>query len=197
MAADFPLKYGPWTINASTPIYQDPWLSVRKDDVTRPDGEPGTYSVVEIKHGVCVLAWQGDQVYLTSEFHYAVGRTTLEAVSGGVDEGESQLMAAKRELKEELGITANVWKSLMTADPFTASVVSPTALFLATELEFGNRELEGTEQIQMVEQTISKAYKDVCEGTISHAPSGLAIMSLWIQQQLGIQQQLPKTDDSF
>lgn len=183
MTANLPRQHGPWTINTSTPVYQDPWLSVRKDDVTRPDGLPGTYSVVEIKQGVCVIAWQGDQVYLTSEFHYAVGRTTLEAVSGGRDEGESCLEAAKRELKEELGITANVWKPLMTVDPFTASVVSPTALFLATDLEFGERQLEGTERIQMVQRSISNAYADVCKGTISHAPSCLALMSLWIQKQ--------------
>lgn len=184
MTDHLPRKHGPWTINKSTPIYQDPWLSVRKDNVTRPDGKPGTYSVVEIKSGVCVVAWQGDRVYLTSEFHYAVGRTTLEAVSGGKDEAESSLTAAKRELKEELGITAQVWKPLMTVDPFTASVVSPTDLFLATDLEFGERQLEGTEQIQMVERSISDAYADVCAGTISHAPSCLALMSLWIQQQL-------------
>ena len=156
---------------------------MRVDDVVRPDGLPGTYSVVGIKPGVCVVAWQGDTVFLTSEFHYAVGRTTVEGVSGGRDEGESDLVAAKRELKEELGITAQVWQPLMTVDPFTASVVSPTALFLASSLEFGERQLEGTEQIQMVERSIQQAYDDVCAGNISHAPSCLAIMTLWIQQQ--------------
>ncbi len=178
-----PRQHGPWTINDSKAVYRDPWLSVRVDDVVRPDGLPGTYSVVGIKPGVCVVAWQGDTVFLTSEFHYAVGRTTVEGVSGGRDEGESDLVAAKRELKEELGITAQVWQPLMTVDPFTASVVSPTALFLASGLEFGKRQLEGTEQIQMVERSIQQAYDDVCAGNISHAPSCLAIMTLWIQQQ--------------
>lgn len=183
MTSGFPRKHGPWTINETNQVYSDPWLSVRQDLVTRPDGDPGTYSVVEIKHGICVVAWQGDRAYLTSEFHYAVGRTTLEAVSGGRDEGESTLEAAQRELKEELGISAKVWQPLMTIDPFTASVVSPTALFLATDLEFGERQLEGTEQIQLVERSISDAHADVCSGTISHAPSCIALMSLWIQQQ--------------
>lgn len=184
MTGKIPRQHGPWTINESKQVYQDPWLSIRRDEVTRPDGLPGSYSVVQIKPGVCVVAWQGGRVYLTSEFHYAVGRTTLEAVSGGRDDGESDLEAAKRELKEELGITANTWQPLMTVDPFTASVVSPTALFLATDLEFGDQQQEGTEQIQMIECSIQDAYSDVSCGAISHAPSCLALMSLWIQQQL-------------
>lgn len=180
---NLPMRHGPWVINTSQAVYADPWLSVRRDEVTRPDGAPGTYSVVSIKPGVCVLAWQDDRLFLTSEFHYAVGRTTLEAVSGGVDDGEASIDAAKRELKEELGITAQTWQPLMSVDPFTASVVSPTMLYLATDLQFGERDLEGTEQIQMIESSLADAFRQVQQGTISHAPSCIAIMSLWIQQQ--------------
>ena len=80
--------HGPWKILNTTEVYADPWLKVRKDDVIRPDGNPGTHSVVTIKHGVCVLAYQDDTIYLTKEFHYAVGRVTLEAVSGGREADE-------------------------------------------------------------------------------------------------------------
>lgn len=182
MDAQLPRSHGPWVINESNVVYEDPWLSIRRDEVTRPDGDPGSYGVVAIKPGVCVLAWQDEQVFLTSEFHYAVGRTTLEAVSGGRDDGESELQAAKRELKEELGIVAARWQPLINVDPFTASVVSPTMLFLATELEFGDCELEGTEQIQMVEKPLAEAYADIWKGTITHAPTVIALMALWTQQ---------------
>ena len=48
--------HGPWQIVESHDIYRDPWISVRKDDVIRPDGQPGTHSVVVLKPGVTVLA---------------------------------------------------------------------------------------------------------------------------------------------
>lgn len=183
MTSDKPVSHGPWQIVRTTEVYSDPWLRVKKDDVIRPDGNPGTHSVVTIKPGVCVLAWQGDDVYLTREFHYGVGRITLEAVSGGREENEPPIECAKRELAEELGIVAGAWTELSTVDPFTASVVSPTTLFLATELTFQAANPEGTEQIECVSMTAGEAYDAVCDGRITHTPTCITILRHWIRQQ--------------
>ena len=92
--------HGPWQIVESHEVYHDPWLNVRKDDVIRPDGQPGTHSVVNLKPGVCVLAIDDqNHAYLTEEFHYGIGRVTVEAVSGGIEPGEESLKTAKRELR--------------------------------------------------------------------------------------------------
>lgn len=175
--------HGPWKILQTTNVYSDPWLHVKKDDVIRPDGDPGTHSVVTIKPGICVLAFQDDTLFLTEEFHYAVGRVTIEAVSGGIDGDEPAIDGAKRELAEELGIVAQTWTTLGTVDPFTASVVSPTVLFLATDLSFQPPNPEGTEQIRCAKMTLREAYEAVCNGTITHAPSCVAILRHWIATQ--------------
>lgn len=175
------VSHGPWRILKTTEVYSDPWLHVKKDDVIRPDGDPGTHSVVTIKSGVCVLACEGDEVFLTEEFHYAVGRTTIEAVSGGREGSEPAIECAKRELAEELGIQAKDWTELTTVDPFTASVVSPTTLFLASGLSFHEAAPEGTEQIVMVRMSLREAYEAVCSGRITHTPSCIAILRRWIQ----------------
>ncbi|MCR9197491.1 MAG: NUDIX hydrolase [Planctomycetaceae bacterium] len=180
MTDDNRKQHGPWTVLKTTDEYSDPWLSVRKDDVIRPDGLPGTHSVVTIKPGVCVLAIDGDDVILTREFHYAVGRVTLEAVSGGREPGEEAMECASRELHEELGIRAASWQQLTTIDPFTASVVSPTVLFLATDLTFEDAQPEGTELIEPVRMTLTDAYAAVCDGRITHAPTCLLIQRRWI-----------------
>jgi len=173
---------GPWTVLQSTEVYTDPWLSVRKDDVIRPDGLPGTHSVVTIKPGVCVLAVDGDDVVLTSEFHYAVGRVTLEAVSGGREPDEPAQECAARELLEELGIRAGRWQQLTTIDPFTASVLSPTVLFLASDLSFEQAQPEGTELIEPVRLSLADAYAAVCDGRITHTPTCLLIQRCWIER---------------
>ncbi len=174
--------YGPWQVLKITEAYRDPWLKVECDDVIRPDGKQGTHSVVTIKPGVCVLAFQDDTVYLTEEFHYAVGRVTIEAVSGGREENEPALNCAQRELAEELGIVAESWIELSTVDPFTASAVSPTTLFLATGLTFQQADPDGTEQIRCVEMTAREAYDAVCSGRITHTPSCIVILQHWIRQ---------------
>lgn len=168
---------GPWWVNESHVKYEDPWIRVVRDEVTRPDGAAGSYCVAHLKSGVCVVAVSEDRsVHLTREFHYGVNRVTLEAVSGGRDDNEEPLITAKRELQEELGIRAAKWLALGIADPFTANVVSPTHLFLAMELDFGNSDPEGTEEIEMMTLSWSDAITRVYSGEISHAPSGLCLL---------------------
>lgn len=170
-------QHGPWQIVKSHEVYRDPWLRVRKDDVIRPDGQPGTHSVVHLKAGVCVLAIDNeDVVYLTEEFHYGVGRVTLEAVSGGIEPDESPLTTAQRELQEELGIEAAEWIESGVVDPFTASVVSPTTLYIARGLRFGAPSLEGTELIRCVKMPLAEAVEKVLRSEITHAPSCVLIL---------------------
>ena len=177
--------HGPWKIAASREVYRDPWVWVRKDDVIRPDGKPGTFTVVTIKPGVCVLAQNDDGlVYLTEEFHYGVGRTTIEGVSGGIEPGEDAALTARRELQEELGIEAEEWHDLGTVDPFTANVVSPTRLFLARKLRFGYHEREGTELIRSVRMQLVDAVRMVMDARITHGPSCVLIMKAFLLETL-------------
>ncbi|MBY0521893.1 MAG: NUDIX hydrolase [Gemmataceae bacterium] len=169
--------HGPWKIVASQEVYRDPWIQLRKDDVIRPDGHAGTFSVVHLKAGVTVLAMDdAGNVFLTEEFHYGVGRTTLECVSGGIEAGEDSVLTAQREMREELGIEARRWDDLGVVDPFTSSIVSPTRLYVARELRFGTQELEGTERIRCVKLSLTEAVAAVMDGRITHAPSGVLIL---------------------
>lgn len=170
-------SFGPWFVNDSEVIYADPWTLLRKDYVTRPDGKQGTYCVTYIKPGVSVLAIdENSQAFLTKEFHYGVGKETLELVSGGIDQDESPLQAAKRELLEELGIQAGCWTPLGETDPFTANVISPTHLFLATELTHVESQQEGTEVIEKIRLPFSKVVDKVLNSQITHAPTCLAVL---------------------
>lgn len=177
-------KHGPWTICGTREVYRDPWIHLQVDQVVRPDGNSGTYCTVRLKSGVCVIAMDEEKnVFLTKEFHYAVGRVTIEGVSGGIEEGESALSTAERELKEELGIAAQRFQSLGVVDPFTAAILSPTELFLAEELSFGAPEHEGTEIIELVKVPLATALQWVDEGTITHAPSCVALLKIARYQQ--------------
>lgn len=172
-------KYGPWTITKSEPIYADPWISVKRDLVIRPDGKPGTYSTICLKSGVCVIAIGNDEVvHFTKEFHYAVGRVTIEGVSGGIEEGESAELTATRELQEELGLRSSKLTHLGQIDPFTGSIYSTVDLFLATELEECERNLEGTELIERVSFPFAEAIELVRRGEITHAPSCVALLRI-------------------
>jgi len=165
-------------------IYRDPFVELTLDQVVRPDGNDGQHVVVHIKPGVCVVAVDSERnIHLTKEFHYAVGRDSLEAVSGGVEPNEDADLTAQRELQEELGLEASSWQYLTTVDPFTTIMTSPTRLYLATGLSEVDTDPEGTELIEHVVIPLADAAKMVASGEITHAPSCVAI--LMADQNLG------------
>lgn len=174
-----PRPHGPWFIHETVEVYEDPYIRLFRDRVTRPDGRPGQHVVVTMKPGVCVLAVDGDHhIHLTSEFHYAIGRVSLEGVSGGIEPGEDSLQTAQRELAEELGLRAERWDYLTTVDPFTTIIASPTQLFLARDLHPVPRNPEGTEVIETIRIPLEEAIDRVQSGEISHAPTCVGL--LWI-----------------
>lgn len=97
-----------WQTRTSRIAYQNPWITVREDEVLRPDGAPGIYGVVELRDAVFVVALdEQDRVVLVDIDRYTVG-PSLEIVAGGT-EGDDPLVAARRELLEETGLEAETW----------------------------------------------------------------------------------------
>lgn len=171
------IKRGPWQIKASKQIYKNRWIEIIEDNVVRPDGEPGTYTVVTMKPGVTILPMDDDNnVYLAYEYKYAVNRKSINAPSGGIDEKESKLETAKRELVEELGIKAEEFIDLGHIDPFTAIINSPNHIYLARKLSFSKRKLEGTEKMNTIKMHFTDALEKVMKSKISHGATVAAIL---------------------
>ncbi|TAD90162.1 MAG: NUDIX hydrolase [Alphaproteobacteria bacterium] len=170
-------RRGPFVVTDSSEVYRNPWLSVREDLVIRPDESAGRFGIVDIRAGSTVLALDRDlQVVLAQEYKYGVNRVTLEAVSGGIDEGETPLAAAQRELQEELGLVADDWTWLGVIDPLTSVVSAPNHLFLAEGLHQGTRHRDPGEVITPVRMPFQRAFKCALEGDISHGGSVVAIL---------------------
>src|SRR4051812_33907197 len=111
-------KIQDWKKLSSKIVYKNPWFQIRKDKVIRPDGQKGTYDVVET-HGdsVFVVAFNAREEILFIKLHrYPLGADSLE-IPGGNSEGEALPKAAKRELWEETGYKAKTWKRVGTWHP--------------------------------------------------------------------------------
>jgi ADP-ribose pyrophosphatase len=170
-------KHGPWTIVGSEQKYRHKLIEVREDQVIKPDGTRGTYTTVKVKAGVSALALDTDgTVYLAKEFRYAVGRLSIEAASGAIEDGEPPVEAAKRELREELGIEAEEWTELGQVDPITSIIDSPSTLFLARNLTFTEKKQQGSERIEAVKVSLDEAVRMVMDGEITHGTSCVLVL---------------------
>lgn len=168
---------GPWRVLGSRETYHDPWITVTCDSVIRPDGRPGTHSVVRFKSGVSVLPLDAEgHVYLTDEFHYAQQRNSIEVISGGIEAGEEPLAAAARELREEVGLVASHWTPLGLVDPMTSQAIAPISLFLAEGLSHVDATPDGTEVIRRLRVPFAQAVEMVMRSEITHSGSCVVIL---------------------
>jgi 8-oxo-dGTP pyrophosphatase MutT (NUDIX family) len=167
----------PWHTLSSRSVYDNPWISVREDEVIRPDGQPGIYGVVHFKNvAVGVLAVEGEEVYLVGQYRYTLGSYSWEIPEGGCPEGEDHLAAARRELEEETGLCARVWTRMGQAH-LSNSVSDELAVwFLATGLSQGEQRPDGTERLRVRRVSLGEAYRMADAGEITDAISLLALM---------------------
>ncbi|MFL5385160.1 MAG: NUDIX domain-containing protein [Longimicrobiaceae bacterium] len=170
-------KHGPWTVESSERLYADEFAQVWVDEVSQPGVEPKRRVTMRMKEGVAVLALDAEGfAHLVRTFRYAVGKECVEVVQGGAEEGEEPLLAARRELKEELGIEAESWVDLGLVDAITSQVYSPAHLFLARGLTFGEPETEATESLTPLKVKFEEAVRMVSESEVTQGISCTLIL---------------------
>jgi ADP-ribose pyrophosphatase len=176
--ADFlPRERGPYKVLSSALRYRNRWMTVREDRVIRPGGHEGPFGVVEMIAGSSVLALDGeDRVHLVREYKYALGRDSLEVISGGIDEGETPLAAAQRELREEAGLAAAEWEEMAAVDPFTTAIRCRNHLFLARGLAQMAAAPDDGEELTLVTLPFDRALAMALAGEISHAASCILLL---------------------
>ena len=104
----------PWKTLSSHIIHQNRWHTIYEDEVITPSGKPGTYTYIESPPFVIIVAYDGERFVMVRQYRYPSEEVTTEFPGGGIDSEEDPLAAAKRELMEESGITAQKWTKIGT-----------------------------------------------------------------------------------
>ena len=178
---------GGWKRRATRILFESPWLRLRQDEVTLPDGEDITYTYVDHDGYVVVVPVLDDGRVVMERIHrYTVGRSLLECPSGGLD-GEDAIVAARRELEEETGYRAG---SVIHLGAFYGSTGISNERYdvcLATDLQAdGTIRREATEQIEIELHALATLRKRALRGEIEDAASAFALLlaaESWVPQR--------------
>ena len=165
---------------SSKTVYEGRIVDVRIDEIRYDDGETAEREIVEHPGAVGIVASDGESVYLVRQPREAVGDPALlELPAGKLDEeGETPLECAKRELGEEIGMTARSWSELKRFYTSPGFAEEEVTLFVATELEpIPDHEPDPAERIEVIAWPLDELDRAIGECADSKTLIGLLLFT--------------------
>jgi 8-oxo-dGTP pyrophosphatase MutT (NUDIX family) len=164
----------PWKTLSGDEKYDNKWINVTEYQVINPAGGQGIYGKVHMKNkAIGIIAVDDhDNTWLVGQYRYTLNEFSWEIPEGGGPLTEPPLEAAKRELKEETGLTAKKWTTLLRIHLSNSVTDEEGFIFLAEDLEHGQSELEETESdLKAWKLPLKEAVDRVMRGEITDSMS--------------------------
>ena len=159
-------------------VYEGKIVKVSILDVTLPNGEPAKREA--LRHvGASAIVPVDDEgnVTLVRQYRAPIASVLLEIPAGKLDfKGENRLEAARRELREETGLTAETWTHLtdiVTTPGFCDELIS---IYLATGLTAGEDEPDDDEFLNIVKMPLSELADMAMRGEISDSKTLIGVL---------------------
>jgi 8-oxo-dGTP pyrophosphatase MutT (NUDIX family) len=175
---------GPWRRHSRRLAYENDWITVWHDVVSRPDGGPGIYGLVHYANlaaGVVVLD-DRDRVLLVGQHRYTIDELSWEIPEGGVLPSEAPLDGIRRELSEETGVEATDWRELARLHLSNSVSDESAIVYAATAAATGDADPEPTELIEVRWLPFDETLAMTLDGRITDAMSVVGIQRLALER---------------
>ena len=163
-------------------IYTGRVVHLDVDTVRYPDGSTGEMEMIRHSGAAAVLPFASDPrgadptVLLIRQYRYATGGALLEIPAGRLDPGEEPAACARRELQEEVGVTAGRLERLTTIWTTPGFTDERIHLYWAADLAAGAHAREPDEFIEVVPKPLSEVLGMVRNGAICDGKTVVAIL---------------------
>jgi ADP-ribose pyrophosphatase len=140
--------------------------------VVRKDGK----EIVEHAAAVAVVPVSDGHVTLVRQERAATGGKVLELPAGILEDRESPLESARRELREETGLHGGEWDEVAAVYSSPGFTDEKIHLFIATGLEDGEASPEGTEDLELVRVPLDEVAALIAEVEDAKTLAGLLLL---------------------
>ena len=134
---------------SSVQKYKGPVFTVTLDHAVDPGGFEIKRAIVQHPGSAVMMAVDArKRILLVRQYRLPARAYLWELPAGKLDEGETPLQAARRELIEETGYRARTWKKLASYYPSPGFLAEKMHLYLATNLTEGEAQPMEDERIE-------------------------------------------------
>ncbi|MGY1725098.1 NUDIX domain-containing protein [Blastococcus sp. SYSU DS0533] len=173
-----------YRVLSSEPVYEGRVISLVKDTVAMPGGGDSVREVVRHPGAVAVVALtDADEVVLLRQYRHPVGGYLWELPAGLRDaDGEPPLETAKRELAEEVRLSAARWSLLTTHYSSPGFCDEQVLVYLAEELTDVDRPDGFTVEHEELDMTVQRvpladAVQQVFDGGIRNVSAVVGLLA--------------------
>src|SRR6266699_2605572 len=165
-------------------IYSGRVVHLDVDSVRYPDGSTGELEMLRHPGAAAVIPFASDPrgadptVLLIRQYRYATGGSLFEIPAGRLDPGEDPEQCARRELQEEVGVTAGRLERLTTIWTTPGFTDERIHLFWAADLTADKHAREPDEFIEVMPKPLSEALSLIRDGVICDAKTVVGILYL-------------------
>lgn len=162
-------------------IYKGRVVHLTCDEVELENGYKTLREVIHHPGGVCIVALDEDEnVYFVKQFRYPFKTALMEIPAGKLEYGEDHLECGRRELKEEIGATAEKMTYLGCIYPTVAYDTEIIHMYMAEGLDFGEQHLDEGEFLDVTKMPLEEAYKMIMENKLPDAKTTAAILKTYL-----------------
>jgi len=168
-------------------VYEGRVVSLDVDEVSEPGSVQGRREVVRQSGSVAALPVLSDgRIVLVRQYRYAVDAFVWELPAGRRDPGETPETGARRELEEEVGLSAGTLEPISTFWTTPGFCDEVMYLFRASDLTQVSARPEADERIEQATFTLDEALAMVRRGEIRE---GKTLVALLMEQGRGEQRE--------
>jgi 8-oxo-dGTP pyrophosphatase MutT (NUDIX family) len=168
----------PSRCNDSTLVHQGRVFALRRDQVTLPNGVATTLEVIRHPGAAAIVpVTDRGHVLLIRQYRYAIDAYIWEIPAGTMEPGELPLACARRELAEEIGVSAQSWQELGVVVPLPAYSDETIHLYRAEGLLPAAQHLDPDEILEIHEFRYEEALAMIRTGQIRDAKTITGLMT--------------------